>query len=155
MANNVHVCTKQEQENQLPEMYPQWDPVCKVVVHNTNWDTPAAPYDTFNAILQWIAEGAPRRVHILRRCNASVMVGGAWIYVIWCPGSRRCYLGQCGAWDNMRVVKGRMREHVLLVMGIHQATSEEGKIPLYEWWSCLGLHKVQITGAERVPALKR
>ena len=153
--NHFETCFQQECAKRLPEMYPKWDPVRKVPVQTTNWDVLGTTYDAMNSILQWSAEQLPRMLSTLRHTHASVHAKGSWIYVIWCPGSRKCYVAQCGARDTFRTVLERMRDHFLLardwILSSSKPIARRAKYPLYEWWARMELHRVQITVVEQVP----
>ena len=111
--NYFETCFQQDCAKRLREMYPKWDSVRKVPVQATNWDVLGTTYHAMNSILQWSAERLPRMLSTLRHTNVSVQAKGSWIYVIWCPGSKKCYVGQCGGRDNFRTVLQRMRDHFL------------------------------------------
>ena len=96
----------------------------------------------------------PKKSTTLRKWRGSGTDQGTWIYVLWCPRSSKCYVGQCGGKDNVRAVIERMREHILLardwIIGFAKLVVHRAKHPLYQWMACRGVHNIQVTIVERV-----
>ena len=131
---------------------PRWCAKRRIMISKIKWDCVFASWDRINDHLRFAPQPHVRKLHALRRTQASTTTKGTWIYALWTAKNTKIYIGQTGARMNQRSVGTRGSEHIRLGSDFLRIQGNKLRVPsnVYRWVSRLGPESFVVTPLEWV-----